>query len=59
MHVSPVKHNYAWLPRKCDTDYWTDRQTDGQTEAKQSDPYVPQATQKTNMNQYLKGDDFK
>ena len=25
MHVSPAKHSYAWLPRKCD--YWTDRQT--------------------------------
>ena len=25
MHVSPVKHSYAWLPRKCD--YRTDRQT--------------------------------
>ena len=35
MHVSPAKHSYAWLPRKCD--YRTDRQTD----AGQSDPYVP------------------
>ena len=28
--VSPAKHSYAWLPRKCDywTDAWTDRQTD-------------------------------
>ena len=31
MHVSPAKHNYAWLPRKCDyrtdtrTHIWTDR----------------------------------
>ena len=39
MHVSPAKHSYAWLPRKCD--YWTDTQTDGQTDAGQSDPYVP------------------
>ena len=39
MHVSPAKHRYAWLPRKCD--YWTDTQTDGQTDAGQSDPYVP------------------
>ena len=43
MHVSPAKHSYAWLPRKCY--YWTDRQmdrqTDGQTDAGQSDPYVP------------------
>ena len=26
MHVSPAKHSYAWLPRKCD--YWTDARTD-------------------------------
>ena len=26
MHVSPAKHSYAWLPRKCD--YRTDRRTD-------------------------------
>ena len=26
MHVSPAKHSYAWLPRKCD--YRTDTQTD-------------------------------
>ena len=31
MHVSPVKHSYLWLPKKCDhrtdtqTDEWTDR----------------------------------
>ena len=29
MHVSPAKHSYAWLPRKCD--YRTDRRTDGRT----------------------------
>ena len=28
-HVSPLKHSYAWLPRKCD--YRTDTQTDRQT----------------------------
>ena len=39
LHVLPAKHSYAWLPRKCD--YRTDRQTDGQTDAGQSDPYVP------------------
>ena len=40
MHaVSPVKHSYAWLPRKCD--YKTDRHTDEQIDARQSDPYVP------------------
>ena len=37
MHVSPAKHSYAWLPRKCD--YRTDSHT--QTDARQSDPYVP------------------
>ena len=35
MHVSPAKHCYAWLPRKCDY------RTDGRTDAGQSDPYVP------------------
>ena len=39
MHVSPAKHSYAWLPRK--RDFRTDTQTDGQTDAGQSDPYVP------------------
>ena len=38
MHVSPVKHNCAWLPRKCD--YQTDRRLDEWTDAGQSDPYV-------------------
>ena len=46
MHVSPAKHSYAWLPRKCDyqesvTTGQTDERTDGQTDAGQSDPYVP------------------
>ena len=35
MHVSPAKHSYAWLPRKCD--YRTDRRTD----TGHSDPYMP------------------
>ena len=39
MHVSPAKHSYAWLSRKCD--YRTDRHTHAQTDAGQSDPYVP------------------
>ena len=38
MHVSPAKHSYARLPRKCD--YPTDTRTDRQTDAGQSDPYV-------------------
>ena len=29
MHVSPAKHSYACLPRKCY--YWTDRRTGRQT----------------------------
>ena len=32
MHMLPAKHSYAWLP---------DERTDRQTEAEQSDPYVP------------------
>ena len=34
MHVSPAKHSYAWLRRKCDrqTDRQTDWQTDGHTD---------------------------
>ena len=39
MHVSPAKHSYARLPRKCD--YRTQRQMQGQTDDGQSDPYVP------------------
>ena len=44
MHVSPVKHSYVWLPRKCY--YRTDTWTDGQTDARQS---ASQATQKSNF----------
>ena len=40
MHVSLAKHSFAWLPRKMTTGQ-TERQTDGQTDAGQSDPYVP------------------
>ena len=39
MHVSPAKHSSAWQPRKCD--YQTDTRTYRQTDAGQSDPYVP------------------
>ena len=38
MHVSPAKHSYAWLPRKCDYQCVTTGQT--HTHAGQSDPYV-------------------
>ena len=33
------EQSYAWLPGKCD--YRTDRRINGQTEAGESDPYVP------------------
>ena len=53
MHVSNVKHSYVWLPRKCD--YWTDRQTHGQTPDKVIPMYrcASQATQ-TGTQQLLK-----
>ena len=38
MHVSPAKHSYAWIPRKCN--YRTDRHTDEWTDARQSDSYM-------------------
>ena len=48
MHLSPAKHSYAWLPRKCD--YQTDTQTDRQTLDKVIPTcmyrYASQATQK-------------
>ena len=50
MHVSPAKHSYAWLPRKCD--YRTHRCTDRQTDRQTPDKVIPkcryalQATQK-------------
>ena len=46
MHVSPAKHSYAWLPRKCD--YRTDTRTDRQTPDKVIPMchYASQATQK-------------
>ena len=34
MHVSPAKHSYAWLPRKCD--YRTERHTDGRTDRRRT-----------------------
>ena len=50
MHVSPAKHSYAWLPRKCDyrTFARTDIQTDGQTPDKVIPMcrYASQATKK-------------
>ena len=39
MHDSHAKHSYVRLPRNCDSR--TDRRTDTQTDAGQSDPYVP------------------
>ena len=53
MHVSPAKHSYAWLPRKCDyQESVTTGQTDGQTDKQTPDKVIPmcryasQATQK-------------
>ena len=42
MHVSPAKHSYAWLPRKCD--YLTNRQTPNKVIPMCR--YASQATQK-------------
>ena len=39
MHVSPAKHSYAWLPRKCD--YRTDTRTDRQTDRRTPDKVIP------------------
>ena len=38
MHVSPMKHSYVWLPRKCDyrTDTRTDRQMDRETDRRRT-----------------------
>ena len=53
MHVSPAKHSYACLPRKCD--YRTDRQTDRMTDRQMPDKVIPmcrytsQATQKRKL----------
>ena len=46
MHISPAKHSYVWLPRKCD--YRTDAQTHGQTPDKVIPKcrFASQATQK-------------
>ena len=49
MHVSPAKHSYAWLPRKCD--YRTDRQTD----TRQSDPYTSAAMLRMRHNNDFAG----
>ena len=63
MHVSPVKHSYAWLPRKCE--YWTDRHrwTDRQTPDKVIPMcrYASLATQKDRyyMPQDLSGQEHK
>ena len=49
MHVSPAKHSYAWLPRKCDYRTDTHTHTDRQTPDKVIPMcrYASQATQKT------------
>ena len=49
MHVSPAKHSYVWLPRKCD---YQESVTTGQTDRETPDKVIPmcryasQATQK-------------
>ena len=49
MHVSPAKHSYVWLPRKCD---YQENVTTGQTDGQTPDKVIPmcryasQATQK-------------
>ena len=46
MHLSPVKHSYVWLPRKCD--YRSDTQTGRETPDKVIPMcrYASQSTQK-------------
>ena len=53
MHVSPAKHSYAWLPRKCD--YRTERRTDRQVPDKVIPMcrYAWQATQKETCHRKL------
>ena len=36
MHVSPAKHSYAWLPRKCDNRTDTHTNTDGRTDRRKT-----------------------
>ena len=38
MHVSPAKHSYAWLPRKCD---YQESVTTGQTDRQTPDKVIP------------------
>ena len=54
MHVLPAKHNYAWLPRKCD--YQTDGRVDRQTPDKVIPMrcYASQATQKCSIQKEYK-----
>ena len=53
MHVSPAKHSYAWLPRKCDyrTDTRTDRQTDGRTDRQTPDKVIPMCNYASQVTQ--------
>ena len=56
MHVSPAKHSYAWLPRKCDCRTDRHTQTDRQTPDKVISMcrYALQATQKVSPSQIQK-----
>ena len=49
MHVSPAKHSYAWLPRKCD--YRTDRQTDTWMDRQTPDKVIPMFRYATQVTQ--------
>ena len=49
MHVSPAKHSYAWLPRKCD--YRTDRHMDGQTDRQTPYKVIPMCRYATQAKQ--------
>ena len=51
MHVSPAKHNYGWLPRKCD--YRTDIQTEGRTDRQTPDKVIPICRYASQATQWL------
>ena len=51
MHVSPAKHSYALLPRKCD--YQTDRHTDGRTDRQTPDKVIPMCRYASQVTYYL------
>ena len=56
MQVSPAKHSYAWLPRKCD--YRTDTQTDGRTDRRRTKWYLRAAMLRRQHNKMHTWCDF-